>query len=300
MPCREPRRPAAARRALLPPTALLPLVLGLLLAGVLSPSARCQDPAVAVAFERGDLPPTHADRDAVEPALADVLFTSTRGAWRFRAAGGGTTYPRLVVRMELAHGDWLFATRFDASADEPGTPWTAPFFTAAEVAARPGLPSPSAMTGALADRFAEALRREGHLELNRGDLFLALRDAAPVASGIQLVAGDPFALLRLSAADRPRLADSLFRIDCRDPQGRNVEIVSQGTGACRPFPVPPPAEAVEVRHLELRDVGEPRAVTDRELAELGGLTPRRVLLLELGENLGGCGFATPRVVEDGQ
>jgi len=293
-------RPFAVRRprfARLPPLAL-PLLLALPLWLAVAPPAHGEEPAVAVAFERGDLPPSHADRDAVEPALADALFTHTRGAWRFRAAAGGGGFPRLVVRVELAHGDWLFVTRFAAAADDPGSPWTAPFFTAAEVAERPGLPSPSAMTEALAERFATALETQGWLELNRGDLFVALQRAAPVAAGVQLVAGEPFALLQLSAAGRPRLADSRFRIDCRDRQGRSVEIYSAGTGACRPFPAPPPAEAIEVEHLEIRQAGDPHAITAADLGALGALTPGRVLLDRLGDDLGGCGMASPLVVGD--
>jgi hypothetical protein len=284
-------RPAAG-----PLRALLLAAAGL--AGALLPGAAAAQAEVGLAFERGDLPPTHADAAAVEPLLAEVLADELLGAWAFRPAAGETQPPRLVVSVELDEGDWLFVSRFEPAAGEASEPWRSPFFTAAEISARPGLPSPSTMPQELRARFAAALREKGWTERNRGALFVALQEGAPVAAGVHIVAGQRHALLARSDHDTPRLAHSRYRIACRDAAGRTRVLVSEATGACFPFPAPPPETAIEIQHLEMRDVGASHPITAADLEALGGLTPQRVLLDHLGENLGGCAGSAPRVVED--
>jgi hypothetical protein len=283
------RRTASPLRALL---------LAAAFTGVLVPAAAAAQAGVGIAFERGDLPPTHADTAVVEPALAEVLSGELLGAWVFEPAAGGTEPPRLVVRVELDEGDWRFVSHFEPAAGERSGPWRAPFFTAAEISARPGLPSPSAMPEALRARFAAALREQGWTERNRGPLFVALQEGAPVAAGVRFVAGERRAVLARSDRDSPRLAHSRYRIACRDAAGRTRMLVSEATGACLPFPAPPPEIGIEIQHLEVRDVGSSRPITAADLEALGGLTPQRVLLDHLGENFGGCAGSAPRVVED--
>jgi hypothetical protein len=284
------------RRAAGPLRALLLAAAGL--ACALAPAAAAGQVGIALAFERGDLPPTHADAVVLEPLLAEVVADELLGAWAIRPTGGGTAHPRLVVRVEFDEGDWLFVSRFEPSAGEASEPWRAAFFTAAEIAARPGLPSPSAMPEELRTRFAAALREQGWTERNRGPLFVALQEGAPIAAGVQIVAGERRALLARSDHDSPRLAHSRYRIACRDAAGRTRVLVSEATGACFPFPAPPPETAIEIQHLEMRDIGASRPITAADLEALGGLTPQRVLLDHLGENLGGCAGSAPRVVED--